>query len=105
MKFKTSDGYILERTVRRSYPRVPWTDRDLSFQDALGWPVDDSGEKLEGEFLPETPGEAARRRIESVLNILDDWTSGPRKWAATRTRMAAKTSPESAGSGVICTEH
>jgi hypothetical protein len=73
MRFKTSDGYILERTVRRTYPRLLWTDRDLTFQDRLGWPVDDAGEKLDGEFLPETPGEAARQRIDSVLNILEDW--------------------------------
>jgi hypothetical protein len=46
---------------------------NLTFQNDLGWPVDDSGEKLDGEFLPETPGEAARRRIDSVLNILEDW--------------------------------
>jgi hypothetical protein len=52
---------------------VLWTDRDLTFQDDLGWPVDDTGEKLDGEFLPETPGEAARRRIDSVLDILDEW--------------------------------
>ena len=72
MRFRTSDGYILERTVRRTHPRVLWT-RDLTFQDNLGWPLDDSGEKLDGEFLRETPGEAARRRIDSVLNILADW--------------------------------
>ena len=72
MRFRTSDGYILERTVRRTHPRVLWT-RDLTFQDNLGWPLDDSGEKLDGEFLRETPGEAARRRIDSVLNILEDW--------------------------------
>jgi hypothetical protein len=52
---------------------VRWTDRDLTFLDHLGWPVDDAGQKLDGESLPETPGEAARRRIDSVLNILDDW--------------------------------
>ena len=73
MKFKTSDGYILERTVRRTYPRVLWTDRDLTFEDDLGCPVDDTREKLDGEFLLETPGEAIRRRIDSVLNILEDW--------------------------------
>ena len=50
-----------------------WTNCDLTFQDYLGWPLDDSGEKLDGEFLPETPGEAARERIEGVLAILDDW--------------------------------
>jgi len=74
MRFRTSDGYILERTVRRTHPRVLWTNcSDLTFQDYLGWPLDDSGEKLDGEFLRETPGEAARRRIDSVLNILEDW--------------------------------
>jgi len=73
MKFKTSDGYIVERTVRRTYPPVLWTDGDLTFQNERGWPVDDSGEKLDGEFLPETPLDAERRRIESVLTILDDW--------------------------------
>ena len=73
MRFKTSDGYTLQRIVRRTYPRVLWTDRDLTFQDELGWPVDDSGKKLDGEFLPETPLEAATRRIESVVAILDDW--------------------------------
>jgi hypothetical protein len=52
---------------------VLWTDGDLTFQDALGWPVDNAAEKLDGEFLPETPGEAARRRIDSVLDILDEW--------------------------------
>jgi len=73
MRFRTSDGYILERAARRIYPRVLWTNRDLTFEDYLGWPVDDTGEKLDGEFLPETPGEAARRRTDSVLNILEDW--------------------------------
>ena len=75
MKFKTSDGYTLQRIARRTYPRVLWTDRDLTFQDYLGWPVADSGEKLDGEFLPETPLEAATRRIDSALAILDDWTT------------------------------
>ena len=72
MRFRTSDGYTLQRMARRTHPRVLWT-RDLTFQDNLGWPLDDSGEKLDGEFLRETPGEAARRRIDSVLNILEDW--------------------------------
>jgi hypothetical protein len=52
---------------------VLWTDGDLTFQDERGWPVDDAGEKLDGEFLPATALEAATRRIESVLAILDDW--------------------------------
>ena len=73
MRFRTSDGYTLQRMARRSYPRVLWTDRDLTFQDYLGRPVADSGEKLDGEFLPERPLEAATRRIESVLAILEDW--------------------------------
>jgi hypothetical protein len=46
MKFKTSDGYILDRTVRRTHPSVLWTDGDLTFQDECGWP----GQKLDGEF-------------------------------------------------------
>ena len=82
MKFKTSDGYIVERTVRRTYPPVLWTDGDLTFQNERGWPVDDSGEKLDGEFLPETPLDAERRRIESVLTILDDWDDWTTDWAA-----------------------
>lgn len=49
-----------------------WTDGDLTFQDAHGWPVDDAGERRDGAFLPETPLEAATRRIESMLAILDD---------------------------------
>jgi len=73
MRFRTSDGYTLQRIARRTYPRVLWTDGDLTFQDKLVWPVNDTGEELDGEFLTETPGEAARRRIDSVLNILDDW--------------------------------
>jgi hypothetical protein len=48
-------------------------DGDLTFQDDLSWPVDDTGQKLDDELLPETPGEAARRRIDSVLAILDEW--------------------------------
>jgi hypothetical protein len=59
--------------ARRTHPRVLWTDRDFTFQDYLGWPVDEAGEKLDGDFLPETPVEAVTRRIESVLAILEDW--------------------------------
>lgn len=73
MRFRTSDGYTLQRIARRTHPRVLWTDLDLTFRDKLGWPVDDTGEKLDGAFLPEPPHEAATRRIESVLAILDDW--------------------------------
>ena len=73
MRFRTRGGHILQRIARRTYPRALWTDRDLTFRDYLGWRVADSGEKLDGEFLPEMPLEAASRRIESVLAILDDW--------------------------------
>jgi len=37
MRFRTLDGYIVERTVRRTYPRVLLTDGDLTFQADLGW--------------------------------------------------------------------
>ena len=45
----------------------------MTFQDERRWPVHDAGDKLDGEFLPETPLEAARHHIERVLAILDDW--------------------------------
>jgi hypothetical protein len=45
------------------------TDSDLTFQDERSWP-DDSGEKLDGEFLPETPLEAAWRASCCAVSVL-----------------------------------
>lgn len=45
MKFRTTDGYLLFLVDGR------WTDGDLSFEDRGGWPVDDRGERLDGEIV------------------------------------------------------
>jgi hypothetical protein len=50
-KFRTSDGCILERDS--ALPMTDrWTDGDLEFDsDKDGWPIDSSGERLEGEYV------------------------------------------------------
>jgi hypothetical protein len=55
-----------------------WTGRRPDLPGRTRLAGDDAG----GEFLPETPLEAAARRIESVLTILDDWDDWTTDWAA-----------------------
>ena len=46
--FRTSDGYLLRR-----YGEFGWTDGDLEFLcDIEGWPIAETGERLEGAFEP-----------------------------------------------------
>jgi hypothetical protein len=64
MRFKTSEGYILDRTVRRTYPRVLWTDatwllgaHDFSSGNEIGSvsaasATDDSGRFQVAELPP-----------------------------------------------------
>lgn len=50
--FKTEDGYMLHQKTANGF--TSWTDNDLSFEDKNGWPVDNTGEKLDGKMLPST---------------------------------------------------
>jgi hypothetical protein len=49
-QFRTGDGYTFTRAISGS-PSM-WTDGDMEFHaDVDGWPVDDMGERLDGEFI------------------------------------------------------
>jgi hypothetical protein len=81
---------------------VLWTDGDRAFPGRsrlAGWRY---CEKLDGEFLPETQGEAARRRIDSVLNILEKWDHWITRMGGDHNETGRKESRRSDASNAIC---
>lgn len=43
--FRTSDGYVLHLVDG------VWMNSDFNFDDDNGWPVDDTGQRLEGTYV------------------------------------------------------